>query len=81
MQVVKVREALEHPFKNSGLSPGEIEVLEWALQGKTNQIIAIETNKSLTTMATLLFRGLHKLGISKAELGYWVIQRAKEALG
>ena len=76
----KIRNILEHPFENSGLSPAESEVLEVALKGKTNLIVAIEIKKSLPTVNTLMFRGLGKLGISKSELGWWVLQRVSEAL-
>jgi DNA-binding NarL/FixJ family response regulator len=76
----KIREILEHPFKNSGLSPSEIEVLEVALRGKTNIIISVEIRKSLPTVNTLMFRGLGKLGISKSELGWWVLEKLREVL-
>jgi len=80
LKVVKAKEILEHPFKNSGLSPAEGEVLEVALKGKTNLIISVEIKKSLPTVATLMFRGLGKLGISKPELGWWVLERVREVL-
>ena len=76
----KIRNILEHPFTDSGLSPAESEVLEVALKGKTNLIVAIEIKKSLPTVQTLMFRGLGKLGISKSELGWWVLERVREAL-
>ncbi len=76
----KVLDVLEHPFKNSGLSPAEIEVLEVALKGKTNLIISVEIKKSLPTVNTLMFRGLGKLGISKSELGWWVLERIRDVL-
>lgn len=81
--IVKVTDALlilEHPFENSGLSPAESEVLEVALKGKTNLIISVEIKKSLPTVATLMFRGLGKLDISKHELGWWVLEKVREAL-
>lgn len=76
----KIRNILEHPFENSGLSPAESEVLEVALKGKTNIIVSVEIKKSLPTVNTLMFRGLGKLGISKSELGWWVLERVREVL-
>ena len=75
-----IRDVLKYPFKNRGLSPAEIEVLEVALRGKTNLIISVEIKKSLPTVNTLMFRGLGKLGISKSELGWWVLNRIREEL-
>ncbi len=80
VKVIDALSILEHPFENSGLSPAESEVLEVALKGKTNLIVSVEIKKSLPTVATLMFRGLGKLGISKPELGWWVLNRVREAL-
>ncbi len=80
LPIIKIRDILEHPFKDNGLSPAEIEVLEWAVQGKANHLIATEVQKAVGTVNILMFRGLGKLGISKSELGWWVLQKIEEAL-
>ena len=79
-RLIKVQDILEHPFRDNGLSPGEIEVLEWAVQGKSNVIISTEVQKAIGTVNILMFRGLGKLGISKSELGWWVLNRIREEL-
>ena len=83
--IVKVFDAnriLDHPFTggNHGLSPRQIEALEWALQGKPTPLIAAEMNLPEGTVRAHMFRALGKLGISKSELGWWVLGRVKEVL-
>ena len=82
LKVVQAKEILAHPFKNAnhGLSPRQVEVLEWALQGKPAPLIAAEMNIPEGTVRAHLFRALGKLGISKAELGWWVLKRIQEVL-
>ena len=82
VKVINAKKILEHPFKdgNHGLSPRQVEVLEWALQGKPAPLIAAEMNIPEGTVRAHLFRALGKLGISKAELGWWVLKRIQEVL-
>ena len=82
LKVVRANEILAHPFKNAnhGLSPRQIEVLEWALEGKPAALIAAEMNVPEGTVRAHLFRALGKLGISKSELGWWVLKRLREVL-
>lgn len=82
IKVINAKSILDHPFKNAnhGLSPRQIEALEWALQGKARPLIAAEMNLPEGTVKSHLSRGLIKLGISKSELGWWVLSRIREAL-
>ncbi len=81
VKVIDAKKILDHPFNGkSGLSPRQIEALEWALQGKPTALIAAEMNLPAGTVKAHMFRALAKLGISKSELGWWVIKRAQEAL-
>ncbi len=82
LKVTRAKEILAHPFKNAnhGLSPRQIEVLEWALQGKSDVLIAAEMNIPAGTVRAHLFRALGRLGISKSELGWWVIQRIRKVM-
>jgi DNA-binding NarL/FixJ family response regulator len=83
LKVTKANEILEHPFKNAnhGLSPRQIEALEWALRGLPTPMMAAEMNLPEGTVKAHMFRALGKLGISKAELGWWVLDRLRETLG
>ncbi|KKL79231.1 hypothetical protein LCGC14_2016900 [marine sediment metagenome] len=82
LKVVQANEILARPFKNAnhGLSPRQIEVLGWALEGKPAALIAAEMNVPEGTVRAHLFRALGKLGISKSELGWWVLKRLREVL-
>ncbi len=82
IKVIDANAILAHPFKNAnhGLSPRQVEVLEWALQGKPAPLIAAEMNIPEGTVRAHLFKALGKLGISKAELGWWVLGKLKEIL-
>ncbi len=81
VKVIDAKKILAHPFNgNCGLSPRQIEALEWALQGKPTALIAAEMNLPAGTVKAHMFRALGKLGISKAELGWWVLDKVKEVL-
>ena len=82
LKVIEAKKILAHPFKNAnhGLSPRQVEVLEWALQGKPAPLIAAEMNVPEGTVRAHLFRALGKLGISKAELGWWVLEQLRRVL-
>ena len=81
IKVTNAKEILAHPFKGDyGLSPRQIEALEWALQGKPRPVIAAEMRLPEGTVRAHMARGLAKLGVSKSELGWWVIQRVREII-
>lgn len=82
LKVTRAKEILAHPFKNAnhGLSPRQIEALELALQGMPTPLMAAEMNIPEGTVKAHMFRALGKLGISKSELGWWVIKRLSEVL-
>ncbi len=81
IKVVDAKNILAHPFRGEyGLSPRQIEALGYALRGLPRPEIAKEMNLPEGTVKAHLFRGLAKLGVSKSELGWFVIQRVREAL-
>ncbi len=81
VKVIDAKKILTHPFEGEyGLSPRQIEALEYALQGLPRPLIAAEMRLPEGTVKAHLFRGLAKLGVSKSELGWFVIQRVREAL-
>ncbi len=71
---------LRKPFKGYGLSASEIEIMLLALRGDTNELIAEKTNRPIGTVNAYSGRALKKLGISKSELGWFVIKQVKEIL-
>ncbi len=79
-KVLKIREILDEPFKDTSLSPREQEAAFLALQGKTDLVITMEMELALGTVKTLLWRGRQKLGVSRPELGWWVLKRIQEVL-
>ena len=81
IKVTRVRAILDHPFKEDfGLSPRQIEALEYALKGMPTPLMAAEMNIPEGTVKAHMFRALGKLGVSKSELGWWVIQRLREVI-
>jgi DNA-binding CsgD family transcriptional regulator len=82
IKVNKAQQILAHPFKGEyGLSPRQIEALEYALKGMPTSLMAAEMNIPEGTVKQHMFRALGKLGISKSELGWWVLDRLRETLG
>ncbi len=79
-KVLKIREILDEPFKNTVLSPREQEAAFLALQGKTDLVITMEMGLALGTVKTLLWRGRKKLGVSRPELGWWVLGQLSKVL-
>lgn len=80
-KILGAKEILARPFKgNYGLSPRQIEALELALRGMPTPRMAAEMNLPAGTVKRHMFRALGKLGISKSELGWWVLERLREAL-
>ncbi len=81
VKVIDAKKILTHPFEGEyGLSPRQIEALEWALQGMPTPLMAAAMNIPEGTVKQHMFRALGKLGISKSELGWFVIERVREAL-
>ncbi len=82
VKIIGAKKILAHPFENAnhGLSPRQIEVLEWSLRGIPDALIATEMNLPEGTIKAHKFRALGKLGISKSELGWWVLKRLQEVL-
>ena len=87
-KVIKAKAVLKRPFEGFGLSSSEKEIMMLALRGQTNESIAADTNKPLGTINAYSNRALKKLprpntgkpGISKSELGWFVIMRIWEIL-
>ena len=75
-----IRAVLKRPFEGYGLSSSEKEIMMLALRGESNQTIAKNTNKPLGTVNAYSVRALKKLGISKSELGWFVILKIWEIL-
>jgi DNA-binding CsgD family transcriptional regulator len=81
IKVTNAKEILAHPFKGGyGLSPRQIEALEYALKGLPRPLIAAEMNLPEGTVRAHLARGLRKLGVSKSELGWFVIERLRDVI-
>jgi DNA-binding NarL/FixJ family response regulator len=79
-KVLQIRAILKRPFEGYGLSSSEKEILMLALRGESNASIAKNTNKPMGTVNAYSLRALKKLGISKSELGWFVIMRIWEIL-
>ncbi len=81
-----IRAILKRPLEGYGLSSSEKEIMMLALRGQTNESIAADTNRPVGTVNAYSNRALAKLpnngklGISKSELGWFVILKIWEIL-
>ncbi len=85
-KLIKAKAVLKRPFEGYGLSISEKEIMMLALRGQTNESIAADTNRPVGTVNAYSNRALAKLpingklGISKSELGWFVILKIWEIL-
>lgn len=79
-KVMKIRAMLKRPFEGYGLSSSEKEFMMLALRGESNALISKNTKRPMGTVNAYSLRALKKLGISKSELGWFVIERIWEIL-
>lgn len=81
IKVIDAKKILDRPFNGKyGLSPRQVEGLELALRGLPRSQIAKEMNITEGAVRAHLDRALRRIGISKSELGWWVLGRVKEVL-
>jgi DNA-binding CsgD family transcriptional regulator len=81
VKLINAKDILNRPFNGEyGLSPRETEALGHALKGKSRSMIAKEMNLTGGAVGQYLQRGLNKIGTTKSELGWWVLERIREEL-
>jgi DNA-binding NarL/FixJ family response regulator len=88
-KVIDTKAILKRPFEGYGLSSSEKEIMMLALRGQTNESIATDTNRPIGTVNAYSNRALRKLprndgsgkyGITKSELGWFVIKKVWEVI-
>ena len=79
-KVLQAQKVLESPFGGYGLSTTEKEILTLALKGHSNQGIAEAMNLPAGTVNAYGYRAQKKIGVTKSELGWFVIERLAEIL-